>query len=323
MRRLACAVLLALAFGAPSSVFAQQARIHRVGVVLLGNPHAPTVAGLREGLRELGLEEGKHVVFDVRDVKGDMKSVELAAKSLERDKVDLIVALTTSVAIAVKQSTMSVPIVFYAGTDPVANGIVESFRRPGGRSTGIHGRTAELPAKRLELLKELAPGIRRVVTFYRPANLSAQQSITSAREAARKLRLDLVERPVASIEALRASLDALRPGEADAVLFIADAMVNSQTHMIVARANTLRLPTLVPDRESVAKGALASYGESFHRVGRIAAKQVLSILTGASPADMPVEQVDKLLFVVNLATAKKLGLAVPASLLVRADEVIQ
>jgi putative ABC transport system substrate-binding protein len=322
MRRRACVVLLALAFGAPSSIFAQ-ARMHRVGVVLLGNPHALTVVGLRDGLRELGLEEGRHVVFDVRDVEGDMKSVEPAARSLERGKVDVIVALTSSVAITVKQSTTSVPIVFYAGTDPVANGIVQSFRRPGGRSTGIHGRTAELPAKRLELLKELAPGIRRVATFYRPGNLSAQQSIKSAREAARKLRLDLVERPVASMEALRTSLDALRPGEADAVIFIADAMVNNQTPMVVERANTLGLPTLVPDRESVANGALASYGESFHTIGRIAAKQVRSILTGANPANMPVEQVDKLLFVVNLATAKKLGLAVPAPLLVRADEVIQ
>ncbi len=199
-------ILILPLFALSHAVEAQQARVYRVGVALLGGPHSSTVDGLREGLRELGLEESKEFVLHVRDGKGDLKSVEAAARSLEGEKVDLIVAMTTSVTLAVKRATKSVPIVFYAGTDPVSTGLVESFRKPGGRLTGIHGQTTALTAKRLELLKEMVPRLRRVVTFYNPDNPAAQQSVKIAREAARELKLELVERPVASVEELRAGL---------------------------------------------------------------------------------------------------------------------
>ena len=132
-------ILILALFALPLAVAPQPARVYRVGVVLHGGPHSSAVDGLRDGLRELGLAEGKHFVLDVRDAKGDPKSVEAAARSLEGEKVDLIVAMTTSVTLAAKRATKSVPIVFYAGTDPVSVGLVESFRKPGGRLTGIHG----------------------------------------------------------------------------------------------------------------------------------------------------------------------------------------
>jgi putative ABC transport system substrate-binding protein len=143
--------------GAPLVVKAQQARVYRVGVILQGGPFSQAVDGLREGLRELGFEEGKQFVLHVRDAKGDLKLVEAAARDLERENVDLIYAVATSVAVVVKRATRNVPIVFYAGTDPVASGLVENFRKPGGRLTGAHGRFADLGAKRLELLKEMVP----------------------------------------------------------------------------------------------------------------------------------------------------------------------
>ena len=302
---------------------AQQARVYRVGVVLQGGSYSATIDGLRDGLKELGLEDGKQVVLDVRDAKGELKSVEAAARSLEGEKVDLIYAIATSVALAAKRATKSVPIVFYAGTDPVAVGLVESFRKPGGRLTGIHGQLTDLTAKRLELLKEMIPKLHRVVTFYSPANPAAQQSVKFAREAARRLKVELVERPVASVEELRAGLHALRPGEADALFYVSDAMVSSQPKLIIDATTAKKLPTMLAYQGSVAMGALASYGESYYALGRRSAKHVQRILLGADPGDLPVEQLDRPQFVINLKTAKTLGLMIPQTVLLRADEVIQ
>jgi ABC-type uncharacterized transport system substrate-binding protein len=316
-------ILLLVLLGMPHAVEAQPAHVYRVGVVLFTGPHSSTVVGLREGLRELGLEEGKQFVLHVRDGKGDLKSAEAAARSLEGEKVDLIVAITTSVTLAAKRATKSVPIVFYAGTDPVSSGLVETFRKPGGRLTGIHGQTTGLAGKRLELLKEMVPRLHRVVTFYRPDSPAAQQSAKIARDAARQLKLELVERPVASVEELRAGLRSLRPGEVDALSYVADVLVTSQTELIIETARAKRLPTMVQERGGVAKGALAAYGESFYTIGKLLAKHVQRVLLGASPGDLPVGQVDRFHFVLNLKTAKALGLTIPQPVLTRADEVIQ
>jgi len=307
----------------PFVVEAQQARVYRVGVVFQGGLYFSAIDGLRDGLRELGLEEGKQLVLHVRDGKSDLKSVEAAARSLEGEKVDLIYAVTTSVTLAAKRATKSVPIVFYAGTDPVSVGLVESFRKPGGRLTGIAGQFSGLTGKRLELLKEMVPRLRRVVTFYSPDNPAPQQSVKIGRDAARQLKLELIERPVASVEELRAGLRALRPGEADAFFYVSDAMVTSQAELIIESARARRLATMFQERGAVAKGALAAYGESFYTIGRLSAKHVQRVLLGADPGDLPVEQIDRFHFVINLKTAKALGLTIPQSLLTRADEIIE
>jgi len=320
-RRAFVAGTLAL-LAAPLAAEAQPPRIYRVGVVLQGGPYSAAADGLRDGLKDLGLEEGKQFVLDVHDAKGDLKAVEAAARSLEGGKVDLIYAVATSVAVVVKRVTKRVPIVFYAGTDPVASGLVQSFRSPGGRFTGIHSQFADLGAKRLELLKEIVPTVRRVVTFYSPDNPVVEQNMKVARDAARRLDVELVERRVASMEELRAGLRGLRPGEADALLVI-DAMMGSQAALIIATARAKRLPTMFQDKETVAQGALASYGVSYYRAGQLSAKQVQRVLLGASPGDLPVEQIDRLSFVINLKTAKVLGLSIPPAVLARADEVIQ
>jgi putative ABC transport system substrate-binding protein len=310
--------LFAVAF----AVEAQQTRMYRIGVVLHGGSYSAALEGLRDGLRDLGFEEGKHFVFHVRETKGDLKSVGALARSLEAEKVDLIYSVATSVTLAVKGATKSVPIVFYAGTDPVAFGLVESFRKPGGRLTGVHGQFTDLAAKRLQLLKEMIPKLSRVVTFYSPDNPAARESIKVGRDAARQLEVELIERPVASVEELRAGLRALRPGEADALFYVADAMVTSQAEMVIDIAMSKKLPTMYADRESVAKGALASYGVSYYAFGRTAAKNVRRILLGADPGNLPVEQLDRPHLVINLKTAKALGLVIPQPLLTRADEVI-
>jgi putative ABC transport system substrate-binding protein len=168
----------------------------------------------------------------------------------------------------------------------------------------------------------MVPTLRRVVTFYSPDNPVVEQNMKVARDAARRLDVELVERRVASTEELRAGLRGLRPGEADALLVI-DAMMGSQAALIIETARAKGLPSMFQDQETVAKGALASYGVSYYGAGRLAAKQVQRVLLGASPGNLPVEQIDTLRFVINMKTAKALGLTIPPAVLARADDVIQ
>lgn len=324
MRRLTFTCILTIAlFAVLRLVAAQQSRDYRIGVIHQGGSYAAAIDGLRDGLSELGFEEGKQFRFHVRDVRGDHKAIAAAARSLEGDKVDLIWALATSTTLAVTSATKNVPIVFYVGTDPVAIGLVTSFRRPGGRFTGVHSQVSDLTEKGLELLKEMVPRTRRVLALYNPDNPAAQRSAKIAREAARKLKVELVERPVGSVEELRAALHALRPGEVDAIAYVADAMVASQAELVIETARAQRLPTMFQDKESVDKGALASYGESRYSIGRRSAKHVRQVLLGANPGDLPVEQVDRVNLVINLKTAKALGITIPQSVLARADQVIE
>ena len=321
-RRESLLALLALG-STPLVIEAQQGRVYRVGVITLGGTYSAAIDGLREGLRELGLEEGKQFVLHVRDTKGDRTLVDAAARSLEEEKVDLVYALGTSVAIAARRATKKVPIVFFAGSDPVALGLIESYRKPGGRLTGVYGQFSDATAKRLELLKAIVPRLARVVTYYDPRNPTAERGVKLARDAARQLKVELIEKPVASVEELRAGLRALRPGEADAFFYVPDAMVTSQSELIVEAANAKRLPTMFGSREYVVQGALAGYGTNLSIIGKLSAKHVQRILLGADPGSLPVELIDRAYFIINLKTARALGLTIPQSVLVRADEVLQ
>jgi putative ABC transport system substrate-binding protein len=297
--------------------------VYRVGIIHLGGEWPTLVDGLRQGLRELGLDEGKHIALDIRDTKGDPKTVEEAARDLERGHVDLIYTVTTSVTIAAKRATAQTPIVFYAGTNPIAAGLVESFAKPGGRLTGVHGLATDLTAKRLEVLKEMIPRLGRVVTFYNPGNTVAREAARLGREAARQLGVQFVERHVGSVEELREGLRTLKPREVDAYFHISDAMVTSQALLIIDAARVKSLPTMFTEEGLVVKGALASYGHRYHEIGRMSAKYVQRILAGTHPKDLPVENYDRIELALNLRTAREIGLAIPPSVRTRADKVIE
>ena len=299
------------------------AKVYRVGVVLVGGPYSAAVDGLRAGLKELGFEEGKQYSLQVRDLKGNLGAVGETARNLELEKVDLIFAVTTSVSIAVERATTTVPVVFFAGRDAVEVGLVKSLAKPGGRLTGVQSRTTDLIAKRLEILKEMVPKARRVLSFYNPDNPNTLENSRLTREAARLLRMELVERHVRSVDALREGLRNLKSGEVDALFLVPDVMVTSQAQFIVETARARKLPTMFTERTSVVGGGLAAYGTSFHAVGRLAAKYVHRVLLGTNPADLPVERFDRFELVINLKTAKALGLTIPQSVLGRADEVIR
>jgi ABC-type uncharacterized transport system substrate-binding protein len=290
---------------------AQQAKVYRVGVIHQGGPYGAVVDGLREGLKQSGYEDGKHILLEIRDTKSDLKLVEEAAKTFEREKINLIYAVATSVVAPVKNVTSQIPIVFAVGSDPVASGLVQSFGRPGGRLTGIQYSTTDLTGKRLEILKEILPKLSRVVTFYNPNNPMATEAAALAREAARQFRVQLVERHATSVEELRQALQALKAKEVDAYFYISDAMMTSQAQLVIDMATSKKLPTMFPEQGFVAMGGLASYGQNFYEIGWLSAKYVQKVLTGAPPGDLRVETVDKFELVINLKTAKQIGLTIP------------
>lgn len=316
-------LLAALLLMTVSIVEAQQAKVHRVGVVMQGGPYYEAIDGLRAGLQKLGLQETKDFILEIRDAKGDLKVVEKSAKQLEQDKVDLIYALATSVTKAVKQATTDIPIIFYAGNDPVSLGLVESFAHPGGRLTGIHFRVGDLTGKRLEILKEIYPKLRRVVTFYDPSSSVSLEAAKFGRDAASQIGIELLERHVASVQELRSALGALKKGEVDAYAYVSDAMVGSQAQLIIDTAKAKGFATMYHEGGLVADGALVSYGISYYGAGLASAKYVQRVLAGTKPTNLPVESVDKIELVINLKTAKQIGLTIPQRVLTKADKVIR
>jgi putative ABC transport system substrate-binding protein len=295
----------------------------RIGVLLQGAPWYEAVDGLRLGLKELGLEDGKQVILDVRDCKGDLKAVEEEARALEREKVKLIYAVASSLVVTTKKATSEVPIVFNVGSDPVSSGLAENFARPGGRLTGIHFLVKDLTGKRMEVFKDLVPKLRSVLTIYSPTNKVATESAEMAREEAKHRHLKFVERHVSSIEQLKAVLQELKSGDADGFFYTPDSMVGSQSQLIIDSANAKKLATMFQEQGLVAKGALASYGQNYHKLGRLSARYVQKILAGAQPRDLRIDTVDEVELVVNLATAKQLGVTIPAEILARAHKVIR
>jgi putative ABC transport system substrate-binding protein len=200
---------------------------------------------------------------------------------------------------------------------------VDSFAHPGGRLTGVYEPGTDLTAKRLENLKEIVPKLRRVVTFYNPRNRVAVEATKFAREAAGQMEIQFVERHIASVEELRTGMRALRTAEVDAFFEVSDALVQINDQLIIDRAKDIKLPGMFNNQSSVIKGGLASYSASRYEVGRLSAKFVQRLIAGAKPKDLPVEAVRKIDLVINLKTAKQIGLTIPPHVLARADRILK
>ena len=318
-----CLALCAMLFGLSFPAHGQQSKIYRIGVLLPEGPLHEIVEGLREGLKQLGLQEGKQFTLAIRDTKGDAKIAEPEAKSFERDKLDLIYAITVPVTAAAKQSTGNIPIVFIVGSDPVTAGLVASFAKPEGRLTGVHFLVRDITAKRLEVLKEILPKLNGIIIFYTPAVPVSADAANLARQEAKRLGLKVVERQISSAEDLRKVLQELKAGEANAFFYTPAALVLAQAQLVIDTARAKKLPTMFQEQSLVAKGGLASYGQNYQEIGRLSAKYVQKVLTGTPPKDLRVETVDNVEMVINLKTAKELGLNIPASVLARANKVIK
>jgi putative ABC transport system substrate-binding protein len=305
------------------SAAAQPAKPYRIGVLLPGGAQYETLSGMRDGLKELGLDEGKQFTLLIKDIKGDATAVEQAAKALEKDNVSLIYALTTPVITNAKAATTNVPIIFAIGSDPVTGKLVDSFVKPGGRLTGVHYLVRDLTAKRLEVLKEILPKVGRVITFYDPTNRVAAEGATLARDEAKRIGIKLIERHVHSVDEVKNELQKLKAGEADAFFFTPDPMVGTQSQLIIDTAKAKKLPAMFQEQTMVAQGALASYGQNYREIGRLSAKYVQRVLTGTHPKDLKIETVDSVELAINLQTAKQLGVTIPPQVLARAKKVIK
>jgi putative ABC transport system substrate-binding protein len=272
-------------------------------------------------LRELGWIEGRTVAIEYRwGEAGTERTAELAAE-LARLKVDVIVTVGAAVP-AAKQATSVIPIVFAVANDPVGRSLVASLARPGGNVTGLSIQSTDLAGKRLELLREVLPGFRRLAVLANVGFPSIVGEIDEVQAGARTLGLEVATFDIRRAEDIAPAFDALK-GRADALYVISDPLVSSNQNRINTLALGARLPTMHTFREIVEAGALMSYGPSFPDLFRRAAELVDKILRGAKPADLPVEQPTKFDLVINLITAKALGLTISPLLLARADEVIE
>jgi putative ABC transport system substrate-binding protein len=325
-RRESIAALVALgAF--PLAAEAQQAvKIARIGLLAGNLSDFRSLGTFLQGLRDLGYVEGRNVVIENRDAEGKFDRLPALAAELVALKVDVIVAQTIVAALAAKQATRTVPIVFSGIADPVTDGLVASLARPGGNVTGLSNLAAELVGKRLELLKQAVPGAMRVAVLWQPGGSggSTDNDMLKAVEVASRsleLQLQFVEAR-SPTEFDRAFSDMTR-ARANALTVLPIAMFFNERSRLVDLATKNRLPAVYSSRQFVDAGGLMAYGANLADLWRRAATYVDRILKGAKPADLPVEQATKFELIINLNAAKALGIAIPQSVLARADEVIQ
>ena len=328
MRRRQFIALVGGAVAWPIGVRAQQpaAKVRRMGYLAAGSSStaALLIEGFRQGLRELGWVEGQNIVIDYRFAEGQYDRLLGLADELIQLRVEVIAASPTPAALAAKNATETIPIVGIAFDNPVQHGLVASLARPGGNITGLsYSVGPEIFGKDLELLRELIPAVRHVAVLSNPAGPNHAPMISNVKSAARTLGVELL------------LLEASEPGEFDgafaamanervkALFVFGDPMLGVHRARLAELAVQYRLPSMHTNRPHVEAGGLMCYGPSFSDLWRRAAAYVDKILKGARPADIPVEQPTKFELVINLKTAKALGLEIPATLLARADEVIE
>src|SRR5262245_6126379 len=273
-------------------------------------------------LRERGWIEGRTVTIEVRWGEGRPERYAEIAAEFVRLKVDLILANGTEPAVAAKQATSVIPIIFPIAGDPLRSLLVASLARPGGNVTGLSNQASDLPAKRLGLVREVFPGLRRLAVMTNADYSGGVSEREQIDVAARTLGLEIIPLPIGRAEDIASALDGLKGG-AEALYTTGDPLVHMHRLRIITFALVARLPTIFSQGEYVAAGGLMSYGSNYSDLNRRAADYVDKILHGARPADLPVEQPTKFDLVINLITAKALGLTIPPSLLARADEVIE
>ena len=324
-RRGAIKVLLWLALGGTQSARAQPARKrYRIGTLTAAwAANHPAVEGLRAGLAALGMNEGRDVVFEHRYVEGRLEDLPAAAESLIAKRIDLLFTEQENATRAAARASTELPIVFANVGDPVASGFVRALSHPDGNVTGVSSMSTELAPKRLEMLKALAPGLRRVWLIYDAgggkAVLRAAQRI---RAAAPALGVELFDRPVRTPMELAAALAAVRPGDGLLPVESGGTALDIGAQMLAAAALAKAL-TMFSSAFWLEHGALAAYGTDHHAVGYQAARLVAKILAGSRPLDVPVEGANKIELTINLKVAKAIGISIPQSALLRAERVIE
>ena len=317
--------LLGILTAMPAAEAQQGTKLRRIGYLSGGSPSGPPPLGgpFQQALADLGYVEGRDIAFEFRWAEGRADRLPALAAELVRLKVDLLFTIGTQAALAARDATKTIPIVFAAVGDPVGTGVVASMARPGGNATGVANVFVDISAKLLELLKEAVPAVSRVAVIAVMSNPAMQLGMKEAELAGRKLGVRLQVHDVrdpGGFDGVFAAIARERPG---ALLVFPDNLIFGHRSRIVDFAARHRLPAMYPTREFAEAGGLMSFAANFPDVYRRAAAYVDKIFKGAKPADLPVEQPTRFELVINMKTAKTLGLTIPPSVLIRADQVIQ
>jgi putative ABC transport system substrate-binding protein len=305
---------------------AQQAKkVFRIGFMFATSASVSPgrVEAFREGLRTLGYVEGKNVVIDYRYAEGKFDSLPAFAAELVNLKADVIVTTGGISTRAAKKATATIPIVMVQDIDPVGNGFISSLARPGGNITGLSTLAPEISGKQLEVLKEIVPKIVRVVVLGTKTNPGTAQTLKETELAAKAFNMQLQYLDVIGPRDIDTGFQTVSQARAEAVVVLISSVLNSQRIQVVNHAIKSRVPVMYPFPEFVEAGGLMSYGVSFTDLYRRAATYVDKILKGTKPADLPVEQPTKFELIINLKTAKQIGLIIPPNVLARADRVIR
>ena len=325
VRLVAMLVMIGGLIAAPGAAGQPAPGMHRIAYVNVGPaaPNAPNVAAFRAELRELGYVEGRNLVIDFRWGDGRVERLPGLIQELLVLKPDLVFSTGGQPTIlAVKAATTTVPVLFITG-DPVAEGVVSSLSRPGGNLTGFAALAQDLEGKRLELMREMLPGARRIALIWNPATPSSVKARQDAQAAALRLGMSVHWFEARNPGELRSVLASIPAQDLDAMMLLADPVLGFERVQILAFTAQHRIPAMYFWREFVVEGGLMSYGANLTTVYRRAAHYADKIYRGAKPADLPIEQPATFELVINLKTARTLGLTVPQTLLLRADEVIR
>ena len=315
-----CALLCALCVPA----HAQRAKLPKIGWLAVRPASAASaIESFQREFSKLGYLDGKNIVFEYRYAEGKLERLPALADELVRLKVDIIIAPNTPAAVAAKNATKTIPIVFIDVTDPIAAGLVDSLPRPGGNITGFTTIASVLAGKRLELLKETIAKLSRVAVLWNPQDSSSRAEWNESQLPARELGLQLHSMEVSSVDKYEAAFKEATKARSGALVWMASPLGSANQQLTVALAEKYRLPAIYARRTVVENGGLMSYGIDRDEPFRRAAVFVDKILKGTKPADIPVEQPTKFELVINLKTAKRIGLAIPPNVLARADRVIK
>jgi ABC-type uncharacterized transport system substrate-binding protein len=299
-----------------------QSSIARVGILFMGGRDQPHLEAFKKGLNELGYSDGKNILLEYRYAEGKSERLPELAMELAREKVDVIVTTSSVSAQSARKATRTIPIVMTSGS-PVEQGLAESFAKPGGNVTGLSVLVSDLSSKRVELLKEAFPKITRVATLWSPRSTEAVAGLKETEEAAQVLAVPLHLVKVEARADIEKAFAALPKANVNALLVVLSPQTTQYSKTIVDLALKQRLPGMYPTRQFAEEGGLMAYGPLIGDLYRRAATYVDKILKGAKPADLPVEQPTKFELVINLKTAKQIGLTIPPNVLARADRVIK
>jgi putative ABC transport system substrate-binding protein len=316
---LVATILLAVAVLAEAQ---QTKKIWRIGLSHVGLDHIPPpLETLRQELKKLGYEEGKNIQLDWRNLP-DEEAANVTAQEFVRNRVDLIVAFESQTVRAAKAATSDIPVVFLLVADPVAEGFVKSVSRPGGNMTGFGG-PGDIPGKQLELFKEVVPELRRLLILVDRKDPLTERSLIEVRTTSKNLKLILVERQVTTQADIEGLFSSLKRVDVHGVFIVSPNLRTKFPSLILRLASEKRLPLAIHRKEWVEQGALFSYAHDLASVGPPAAQYIDKIFKGAKPADLPFQEPLRFEFVINLKTAKQIGLTIPPNVLARADKVIK